>query len=515
MTLHRLLLTATSAAFLLASLSLRAQQRPSVPSSTERPGDTTSTAPQLPAAVAPDTSFQQRADTYRLVLNVPLFDLPYGQYAANRQQGVADVNAKPEGYSNVFKAWGNPSMEQSTQFSLDTRYAIFYGTKRLFRRQDTDHGLRKAWKMGAEIALNGVLDVELPFGPAWQHEEYHRATMTRCNIASNNTLNDWLTGRKNANFGSISGVNDVLDANLVALKKLRNPDLVRLAAAGVEGEVYGGEQLQQNSFFYHTGYLNSLNILYRFLSPVYYMSLCADKVQVTDLTRESMNKEGLDPAQHDFTGADFTAWAYDLYHPTEPYAARGPRTDGSGIDRYIYGNKLTDTQYDWLQKQSRLAWLNILSPMNFFLPSLTLKRYANGEKLEGNFAFRYYPTSFGNQLGLNLLLKKGKYNLLLNPALNQNLDHSFPSLEAQLLDYPVSTKLLLTTRVIAWTQPKGQAFETSQAEWGGLLAATVHYQAGHLWFPYASVGYKTNGWVASNAFLNRQWDAKIGVSVRL
>lgn len=509
-------LTAGAALLTLAASPLRGQTSPSPTlfAATQPPPPAARDTAAGPPKAAPSAPGAAPASA-RLVLTLPLLDLPYGQYAANLAQGVADVNVQPSGYSNAFKAWGNPSMEQSTQFSLATRYALFYGSKRLLGRQAADQGFRKAWKIGAEIALNAAGDYFLPFGSAWQHEEFHRATMTRCNISSNNTLNNWLTGRQSANSGSVSGVDNVLDANVVALKEKRNPDFVRLAAAGVEGEIYGGEQLQRNSFFYQTGYLNSASMLLRFISPVVYMSISADKAEGTQLTREQMAKEGSDQAQRDFMGLDFTAWAYDLYNPSVPYAARGLHPGGNGYDRYIYDNKLTDAQYAWLKKQRNLAWLNLASPLNFFVTGFTLKSYANGEKLQANFGFRYYPTSFGNQLGLNVLLKKGRYNLLINPALNQNLDHSFPSLEALLLDYPAGRRWLLTTRVMAWSQPKNQEFRTSDAQLGGLLSATVNYRASAVVFPYASVGYKTAGWVAGNVFLDSKFDVKVGVGIRL
>jgi len=374
-------------------------------------------------------------------------------------------------------------------------------------------GVSASGKLGAEVLLNTGVDLALPFGQGWQHEEFHRAVLTRFNISSHNTINDWFSDETNANTGDVYAVNRVLDENLVALKAASNPDFVRLAAAGIEGEIRGGELLQQQNFFYNTGSLNSLSILFRMLNPVSYLALCANKAKVHDEVIKIMANEGSNQSLRDFTGADFTAWAYDLYNPNVPYAARGLNPNGNGYDRYIYDNKLSDEQYGWIKKQSNLALLNLVSPLNFFINSIPLKHYANGETLAGNFAFRYYATSFGNQLGLNLMAKKGKYNFFLNPALNQNLHHSFPSLEAMLIDYPVTPKVLVTTRLMAWSQPKNQEFQTSEGQAGGLVSATVNYRAG-VFFPYTTLTYKTKGWVAGNVFLDNKFDVKLGVGVR-
>ena len=449
----------------------------------------------------------------RLVVDLPLLDLPFAYYASAVGEGTVVGSGQPQTLQPI-RALANPSMEQSTQLSLSTRYALFAGTNYLFNRQPTDNRGRKLWKTGAELLLNTALDQALPFGQAWQHEEFHRAVMTRYGVSSNNTLNDWLTGEKNVNSGSVSGVNKVIDSNLARLKAISNPDFVRLAEAGGEAEIYGGQLMQQTHFFYHTGQLDGLVMLARFISPLLYIRLCADKTQVSDLVATALVREGSNQPQRDFTGPDFTAWAYDLYNPDMAYAARGQNPNGNGYDRYIYGNKLSTEQYDWIRKQSNLAWLNLLSPLNFFVNGFTLKRYANGEKLEANFAFRYYPTSFGNQLGLNVWLKKGRYNVFVNPALNQNLAHSFPSLEVGLVDYDVRSKLLLTVQGSVWTQPQDQLFRTADMTPGGRLLAKAAYKISRTVLPYCQFQYKSAGWVAGDAFLQSRFESKVGINLR-
>ena len=465
------------------------------------------------ARPAPPKPSPQAYPPVRLVIDLPLLDLPWAGYASAVSESSLVSSSQPGGFQ-PFRAWSNPGMAQSTQLSLATRYALFAATKHLFNRRLTDKRGRKIWKIGAEILLNTGLDQALPFGQAWQHEEFHRAVMTRYGVFSNNTLNDWFTGRQNLNAGAVSGVNMVSDANLAGLKAISNPDFVRLAEAGGEAEIYGGQLMQQTHFFYPTGQLDGLAMLARFISPLLYIRLCADKTQVDDLVSAALAREGNNPALRDFTGADFTAWAYDLYNPDVPYAARGQNPNGNGYDRYIYGDKLSTDQYDWIRKQGNLAWLNLVSPLNFFIEGFTLKRYANGEKLEANFAFRYYPTSFGNQLGLNVWLKKGCYHVLLHPALNQNLTHTFPSLEVGLVEYAARPNLLLTLGASVWGQPKEQRFRTSEMTPGGRLSAKAAYKISPTIRPYCQLQYKSTGWVVGDVFLQARLEGKLGIDLR-
>jgi hypothetical protein len=459
---------------------------------------------------------QQNVDSTstKLVLDFPILDLPYAYYATNVEENkIANFGVQPTGLG-LFKAWQSPSMEQSTQFSNNFRYALFLGTKTLVHHKKSDRGFKKIGKYTLESAINYVGDLFIPFGQVWQHEEFHKAAMTHANFFSNNTLNDWITGRKNVNSGSTKSVNAVLDTNLVIVKAKSNRDLVRISAAGGEGEIYGEEQMQKNNFFNETGFASSISQIFRALSVRGYISACSDKQSSTKTTLDFMKEEGSNQALRDFTGLDFSAWAYDLFNPNKPYSARGLNPNGNGYDRYIYGEKLSIEQYGWLKKQGNLAVLNFVSPMNFFVNSITLKKYADGTTLKGNFALRYYPTAFGNQLGLNLLLKKGKYNLFLNPAINQNYTHNFPSLEAQLIDYPLFNRMNTTVRAMVWSQPENQAFQTANGAIGGLIAAKIHYKIGKSIYPYVNIGYKTQGWVAGDVFLDKNLDFKTGLMVK-
>jgi hypothetical protein len=451
----------------------------------------------------------------QLILEFPLVDLPFGYYGANvKEDVVAKVGLRPSGY-NPIKAFSSLSMEQSMALSMNTRNIMLFGYKKLINRKPSNRVFKRVWKTGLESFLILLSDQLIPFGEGWQHEEFHKATMTRYNTFTNNTLNDWITGRPNANTSSVKSVNAVLDINLEQMKAYDNPHFARMSAAGGEAEVLSAEEFQKNEFFMESGNLTTVLSLMRAANVQSYIKLCADKVGGTNLTLDLMKEEGAIQKLRDFTGLDYTAWAYDLFNPTEAYAKRGQNPYGNGYDRYIYGDKLSQEGYDWLAKQASLSKFNFLSPMNIFIKSIPLKKYADGSVLKGNFAFRYYPTSFGNQIGINFFLKHGKYNLFINPALNQNFSHNFPSLEAQLVNYPIQSKWLTTTKLMLWTQPKDQAFMTSKANFGGQIATKIHYKLNNTLMPYINVSFKTKGWVAGNVFLNQNFDAKIGLTCRL
>ncbi len=448
----------------------------------------------------------------KLLFDLPLVSLPYGLHASALTEGaVADVQGRPAGYK--IRAWASPSMEQSLSFSHDTRYAIFYGTSRLFNVKSNDKLGKKLWKTGAESILNLAADMVLPFGFAWQHEEYHRAVMTSHNIYSNNSLNDWISGRENVNGSSTTSVNHVLDTNLASLKKRSNSDFVRLMTAGVEGEVLSAQRMQRDNFFHNTNYANSLNILGRFISVELYMRLCSKRDQIQPLVDDAIKQEAGDQSIRDFTGPDFTAWAYDLFNPDQPYAARGAHPYENGYDRYIYGDKLNEEQYEWIKKQSNLSLLNFISPMNFFINSLELKTPLNSNPLLFNFAFSYYPTSFGSQVGLNLLLKTGNFNWIVAPTINKNLDHNFPSLDMALFEYPIGDKMLVSPRFMLWAQPEDQSFYTDQAQVGGLVSSKISYKLGNF-YPYVNMGYKTEGWAAGEVFLEKRFSMDLGIMAR-
>lgn len=360
----------------------------------------------------------------KMSLSLSLLDLPYMQYANNiNPNQIADLTSKGN-QLNINSIFNNPSMEQSTQLSNNIRYLVYYGTGKIFKIKPSDKKFRKFWKPVLEGSINAIVDLGpfLPFGSGWQHEEFHRAAMSVNNVYSYNGIGKYELFAKKSD-AKVRSVTNVLDTNLVLLKKYKNSDLCRIHSAGGEGQIYSSEEMQKYLFFHNASQMASATTLLRYLSVSYYITLCSNKQKATNLTKELSASVGPDPLSHDFTGLDFTAWAYDLYYPDKSYAERGINNFNTGYDRYIYGDKLPVEMYNWLQKQSLLSCLNFISPMNFYIRGINFK--INNASSKFNFSFRYYPTSFGNQLGLSLFLASGKYNIILTPSLNQNYSHTF------------------------------------------------------------------------------------------
>ncbi|MCC6372826.1 MAG: hypothetical protein IT236_17615 [Bacteroidia bacterium] len=444
-----------------------------------------------------------------LVLEYSLLDLPFAANASKTFEGkLSTENRNSNGtFANSFKY---KSFEQSVQIS--TGFVQFYqwGVTQIpmFKK-------KPVLKRTSEIFLSGILDgvfFSFPYlGSGWMHEEAHRCIMVNAYTSSYNPF-IFFNKKKDASSNSLASVSYVLDANLAMMKKSSNANFVRLATAGGESQVFAVSNMQKNNFFHDSKNASSFFYMISIVNVQQYIAICANKEESTKETLAQMKNEGSNQNLRDFTGLDFSAWAYDLNHPNEPYAARGINPYGNGYDRYIYGNKLTDEQYAWLKKQSNLAYINFLSPAMFFINRIKLN--AN---TFFNFSGRYYPTSFGNQVGVELLLQTKKYNWYLAPHLNQNKDHSFFGLEAQMFEKPMNVKgqlFLTTARIIAAAQPQNQEFLTNKAAFTFLGGLTVYWHASKRFRPFMSLEAKTNGWVASNAFLDSRTSVKIGLSAR-
>ncbi len=455
---------------------------------------------------------------YSLSLDFTLVDLPYALYASNLQAGLPGDTSVPRSFGPN-AALASPSMSQAMDLSAAFQRTLFFGVRAAVNAVPFLRGDAFFTRMlngAAQATLSSIGDfflILVPFGRGWMHEEFHRAVLTRADVYGNNTFNDIFSGR---DIGAeVYSVDSILDADLERMKAWSNPDFVRMHAAGFEGEVLFGEKAQRSNFFDGTDYLSSVSYLLSFGLPTMYMLQCADKEAAASGTIEVMAWEGSNQSYRDFTGMDFTAWAYDLHNPLLPYSARGQNPHGAGYDRYIYGDKLTDAQYGWIRKEAYLSLLNLVSPMLVFINSMHIAKLPDGTSLYGNFSLRYYPTSFGSQIGLNLLCKAGPYKAFVNLALNRNAVAAFPSLEAALVDFPVLLGLSLSLRGILWAQPRAQAFDSVSSDAGGLLGLKIEYAQGNFPRPFLDMELKSAGWVAGNVFLGKDFSVKAGLSLRL
>lgn len=301
------------------------------------------------------------------------------------------------------------------------------------------------------------------------------------------------------------------------MKQESNANFVRMSSSGGESQIMLTERLQQQNFFHNSKLPITFLSLFNIGNLTTYMQNTSNKEGVTEESLDLIAVEGSDQSVRDFTGFDYTAWAYDLFNPDEAYSERGLNPNGNGYDRYIYGDKLTEEQYSWIEKQAKLANLNFLSPAMFFISSITLKKYSNGEKLRANFSGRYYPTSFGNSVGVDFMINKGDLNIFVAPHINQNFNNNFPEIEALIYEYPIQigdNNFLATPRTIIGLQPENQEFMTSNGDFFGLASLDLFWEVNKYFLPFIAMEGKTKGWTKGNVFIDKQISFKLGLSGR-
>lgn len=453
-------------------------------------------------------------DKFPLVIEYSVLDLPFNRYGAKINEGkIATENEQSSGkFSNAISV---SSPEQAVQLTNDIMMAGHWGIAKIniFKKKPKLNYL-------THILLTGGFDFLMfsgPYGAGWVHEEGHRAIMAASYTYSYNPFS--LKKREDASSNGLHSVSYVLDTNLALMKAKNNANFVRLSTMGAEMTYYSITKMQQTSFFNAPsnakGYLRPFDAFYyllNLLNTSIYINTCSNRDEMTKSTLEQMANEGGNQKLRDFTGLDFAAWAYDLNHPNEPYSARGINPYGNGYDRYIYGNKLTDDQYKWIEKQSMLSYINVISPFNIGFPKIPL-----GDNKSFNFSGRYYPTSFGSQIGLELYYKTSRYNLFVAPHINRNKSHTFFGVEAMAYEQSFSLsglKFLGTVRTILDMQPKNQEFQTSGTSFTGLIGGRLSLRASRNFYPYVTIEGKTKGWIAGNPFLDDNVSVKLGLSAR-
>ncbi|MFA9390515.1 MAG: hypothetical protein ACERKD_11935 [Prolixibacteraceae bacterium] len=441
----------------------------------------------------------------QLVFELPIFDLPYQIDAAKT------VNGGDASLGGFFKGYANPSMHQSLNLSTDLYTGLHFGIDRLFKLENRLD--IKEWKFGKRFLYYmsfyslDFVSVYAPGFDGWEHEEYHRAVMSRFHVNSFNDMNRFPLGSE------LISVNNISDEDLIRFKKESPTDFIRMHAAGIEGEYLLVDQLQRNNFYYNQHLFHEYIYLFTTLNSIMYVQICSDPNQVDVLT-DDMNSVEESIPKRDFTGLDFTAWTYDLFRPDEPYTDRGIHPLGNGIDRYIKTSDLTSYQRAYLKKQGALQWLNVISPMMLGFRSIKLSR--NG--LYGNFSIRNYLTSFGNDISCNIFLKSPEYKVFFGYHSYQNYHNLFPAIEAQLLDYKkkIGDCLLnVSPRILIGLQPLNQGFKTEKAAFLGLAECKVEWQTKGIMHPYVEISAKSKGWIAGNEFLDENLSFRFGIISRI
>lgn len=397
-----------------------------------------------------------------------------------------------------------PSMQQSLGVG-----AAFYETSHAAIQ--SAFGERRGWARAATALFDYVTTAELilPGGDAWVHEEFHRAVMSNHGISSFNDV------YKLELSPDAIAVSRVKDDDLIRLKRERPADMVRLGAAGIEGENLMVQRLQKQRFFRRsTAWHLPLYWIVKGNSWFYLFSGAEPEV---DEDTDIMNAEdGADIDVRDFTGHDFNGWVYDLFRPDEPYAARGVHPSGVGIDRYRKTSHLTDEERDYLDRQGTLALLNFADPnlLGFEGWSASI----GGRRVDMNVTASHFLTSFGYAVDANVFLRSGKRNLFVVLHHYANRERSFPGVEAELIDYPVTIRgraMTITPRLALWSQPANQMFRDTDASAGGAAALRVDFAPSRRVGTYVELETKTAGWMAGNVHLDANTSVRFGATVRL
>ena len=126
-------------------------------------------------------------------------------------------------------------------------------------------------------------------------------------------------------------------------------------------------------------------------------------------------------------------------------------------------------------------------------------------------------TSFGYIVNADFFIKTSGLNLFLSLMNQFNHDRYFLGVNVEVINYPVrffGKDTMVTPRLSVWSQPEGQKFRTSTGELGALVAAKVAYPLSRSgWTTFVELEGKTQGWVAGNVFLDRNFSARTGFNL--
>jgi hypothetical protein len=435
-----------------------------------------------PARASDGADGSDAADKRGLYLELPLIDLP----------------------ANVRHGFSAPSMQQSLWIATDVYQLAHFGIGEALDPYEGPWWSRLLGRVA--IAAADVALLPLPGGLAWQHEEWHRAALSNRQASSSNDVYRFRV------FDSLVNVSHVADADLERFKAEHPAEFVRMQTAGIEANYELATNVEKTQFFYQTRTWNAPLLWQLYLVNSAYLGTCASS-RADRLTDDANAEEAGHPERRDFTGLDCTGWTYDLFRPTEPFAARGRLADGS-IDRYRKNSALTPDEQGYLRRTFYLSLLNFIDPALLGVDALTIKT-SRGAPWRWNFHVRHTPTSFGSAADLDVLMQRSDYNFFLTLHSYFNRSHYFPGVTAEVLRFPldlvVGLPVSASARLGAWLQPKDQGFETASMRPGGLAALRLGYGATRQVEPYVEVEAKSEGWVAGSVFLTPNVSGRLGL----
>lgn len=440
-----------------------------------------------------------------------LIDAPYMTDAAKTEairanNGTAPFDAllKAEHYGKFYR---NLSMEQSTDMARNLHGSLYYGHNVLWNKLIKPTNTKKYIlnRVLANVTALGTdyLAIKLPYGYAFQHEEFHRSVMSTRHIYSYDEV--WKFGK-----GLDIAVTGVKDEDLIYLKKYFPADQVRLSAAGVEGEYRYLQRMREDNFFKQTGYpMVGISLLGTF-HAVNYVNLPFSK-RFNDITEGIMEHDRQDILARDFTGYDFSAWVYDLFTPNEPYEARGNWTGGIGIKRPIKESDLTPEMKSFLRETGNMQYLNFVSPFMVGINRLQLK-----PGYYFNFALRSVPTSFGYYAGGDFFLDFNNRQMMISLGVNRSKNLTLPAVDFRYnnLIRDENARFNTNLQISGWLQPKDQMFAADKANFGMTIGIQPRFAITERFSMIADFSYKTKGWVFGNPYLDDKFTGRIGFSFR-
>ena len=440
-----------------------------------------------------------------------LLDVPYAADAAKTEAIRANggnlplsVKVKTRNYSNLYR---NLSMLQTTDMARNLHGSLYYGHNVLWDELIEPINTKKYIlnRLLANITALGTdyLAIKLPYGYAFQHEEFHRAVLSSRHIYSYDEV--WKFGK-----GLDIAVTSVKDEDLVYLKMNYPADQVRLSAAGVEGEYAYLLRMREDNFFRQTGYPFVGISLLGTLHAVNYVNLpFAERFNA--ITDSILAYDKNDILARDFTGYDFSAWVYDLFTPEEPYENRGTWPGGVGIRRPVKESDLTPEMKLFLRKTGNMQYLNFISPFMIGINRIQLR-----QGYFFNFALRSIPTSFGYYAGGDFFLEFNERQMMINLGINKSKSLTLPSLSLSYYNVVRNkdSRFNATINLSVWLQPENQLYAADKAITGLAAGVKPRFDIARRFSIMADLSYKTNGWVFVNPYLDDNFTFRLGFSIK-
>jgi len=442
-------------------------------------------------------------------LSLHLFDIPFMVDAAKTEAVRASGGSLPRAVTVEGRNYGNfyrnLSMVQTTDMARNLHGSLYYGNNVLWNKLIKPKNTKKYIlnRLLANITALGTdyLAIKLPYGYAFQHEEFHRAVLSSGHIYSYDEV--W-----KFNKGLDIAVTNVKDEDLVYLKKNYPADQVRLSAAGVEGEYAYLQRMREDNFFGQTGYPIVGISLLGTLHAVNYVNLPFAK-RFNAITDSILSHDRDNILARDFTGWDFSAWVYDLFTPEEPYEDRGVWPGGVGIKRPVKESDLTPEMKDFLKETGNMQYLNFISPFMIGINRIQIK-----PGYFFNFALRSLPTSFGYYAGGDFFLDFNQRQMLLNLGINRSKSLILPSLDVTCYNIVRGERFNTNINVAGWLQPKNQMFAADKAVLGMAIGVQPRFDITKRFSMMADLSYKTKGWVFGNPYLDENFTFRLGFAHR-